>query len=459
MAIKLEQCRIHPSSYSDHEFCTPLTHFDIPFLQSDPTQRLIFFDFPCQKLHFIENILPCLKNSLSLTLTHFLPLAGNVILPLNSGIAVIRHVSGDSVSLTIAQSDQDFNYLTGNHQRVADEFYVCVPELPPSRRFPDSVIFPVIALQITLFPGQGICIGITNHHAVSDGSSTINFVKSWACVNRFGGAFYQTDGKHFPVLDRNLVQDPGNLNSTAWEFIKKSRKFPFFELPPATFPINRVRSTFILTKIQVEKLKNYVSVNRRHDLRHISSFTVISAYVWICSVKAEAASAEETNDGGDDEEPVHFSFPADCRGRLNPPLPESYFGNCLVFVRVESKRGLLKKKDGFLIAVEIIAEEIRRIMYSDKGVLESADWPLDFGKPGRKCVVSVAGSPRFDVYEADFGWGKAKKQEFVHLDRERSISLCKSRDFEGGFEIGLSRKKAEMDVFEDVFYQGLLEIM
>ncbi|KAH6795453.1 hypothetical protein C2S51_036439 [Perilla frutescens var. frutescens] len=278
-------------------------------------------------------------------------------------------------------------------------------------------------------------------------------------ITPFGGAFYQTDLKHLPVLDRNLVQDPSGLDSTAWEFIKKSRKFPVFELPTATFPINRVRSTFILTKIQVEKLKKYVSANRPHDLGHISSFTAISAYVWICSVKAEAALAEKTNDGDYDEEPVHFSFAADCRGRLNPPLPESYFGNCLVFVRPESKRGLLKKKDGFLIAAEIIGNEIQKIIYSDKGVLEIADWPLEFGKSGRKCTVSVAGSPRFDVYEADFGWGKAKKQEFVHLDRERSISLSKSRDFVGGFEIGLSRKKAEMDVFEDVFHQGLLEIM
>ncbi|KAH6775307.1 hypothetical protein C2S52_012868, partial [Perilla frutescens var. hirtella] len=226
----------------------------------------------------------------------------------------IRYISGDSVSLTIAQSDEDFNYFAGNHQRVADEFYAFVPELPPSRIFPDSVIFPVIAIQITLFPGQGFCIGITNLHAVSDESSTINFVKSWALVNRF-------------------------------------------------------------------------------------------------EEKAEAASAEKMNDN-DDEEPVHFSFAADCRERLNPPLPESYFGNCLVFVIAECRRGLLKKKDGFLIAAEIIGKEIRRVMHSDKGVLETADWPMDFGKSGIKCVVSVAGSPRLDVYEADFGWGKAKKQEF-----------------------------------------------
>ncbi|XP_042038221.1 malonyl-coenzyme:anthocyanin 5-O-glucoside-6'''-O-malonyltransferase-like [Salvia splendens] len=186
-----------------------------PFLQSDPTQRLIFFDFPCSILHFHQNILPSLKVSLSLTLTHFLPIAGNVVLPLNSGTPAIRCASGDSVSLIIAQSDQNLHYLTSHNQRIADHFYECVPELPLATRFVDSVVFPVIALQITLFAGQGICIGITNHHAVADGSSIVNFVKSWGCANRSGDgeAFHQAVGRHFPVFDRNLVEDHGKLDS------------------------------------------------------------------------------------------------------------------------------------------------------------------------------------------------------------------------------------------------------
>ncbi|XP_057808691.1 phenolic glucoside malonyltransferase 1-like [Salvia miltiorrhiza] len=174
------------------------------------------------------------------------------------------------------------------------------------------------------------------------------------------------------------------------------------------------------------------------ELGDVSSFTVITAYVQICMLKADASSEED--------ELAYFGFAADCRGRLDPPLPEFYFGNCLVFVIAESRRGSLKNKDGFLIVVESIREAIQRNLYSDGGILETTDWPLDFKRFSGKCVVSVAGSPRFDVYEADFGWGKARKQEFVHLDgEERSISLGKSRDFEGGFEIGLSRNKAEMD--------------
>ena len=61
-------------------------------------------------------------------------------------------------------------------------------------------------------------------------------------------------------------------------------------------------------------------------LLHISSFTVTYAYTWACIVKARVWSGEE----GSENELEHFGFVADCRARLDPPLPENYFGNCLV---------------------------------------------------------------------------------------------------------------------------------
>ncbi|KAH6775308.1 hypothetical protein C2S52_012869 [Perilla frutescens var. hirtella] len=396
MAINLDHCKIHPSSSHVQELSLPLTHFDIPFLQSDPDQTLVFYDFPCSKPHFLETILPCLKKSLSTTLTNFLPLTGNIILPSNSGMPLIRYTSGDSVSLTVAQSDQNFSYLTSNHQRVADEFYHCVPALPPAISSPSVITFP--------------------------------------------SSLYKSRSFHSRVyvLASPTITQPGM--PVAWVLP--------VELPSIKFPINKVRSTFILTKNQVQNLKNYVS-NNRTKLNHISSFVVISAHIWTCLAKT--AAVEEA----DDDAPVYFMFAVDCRARLSPPLPAAYFGNCIVAAFAESRHGLLKKKEGFFIAVESIVEAIRRVLNGEKGIIESAKWPLYFAELSGKCVNAVAGSPRFDMYETDFGWGKPRKHEFVHLDRERSISLAKSREFEGGFEVGLSRNKIEMDVFESTFHQGM----
>ncbi|KAL7142228.1 hypothetical protein ABFS83_08G109600 [Erythranthe nasuta] len=224
-----------------------------------------------------------------------------------------------------------------------------------------------------------------------------------------------------------------------------------------TFPINtnRVRVTLVLTDTFIENMKKYVSVNRP-NLSHVSSFTVICAYIWSCSVKSEAAVGEET----DENEPVCFTTAADCRPRLVSPLPAAYFGNCVVFVIAESMHGLLLKgnNEGFLIAAESIGKAIRETLdTSDNGgILDRADWPVDFARFDGKRVMSVAGSPRFDAYEVDFGWGgRANKYEFVHLDTEKSMSLCKSREFEGIRR----RTKLEMDAFQDFFRQGLEIIM
>ncbi|GFQ01074.1 malonyl-coenzyme:anthocyanin 5-o-glucoside-6'''-o-malonyltransferase, partial [Phtheirospermum japonicum] len=367
-----------------------------------PTQRLLFFDFPnCSESHSSETIVLALEKSLSITISHFLPLSGNIILPSTNSVTlpINRYRLGDSISLTVARCDHDFDYLTGNHQRLAG-----------------SVEFPVLALQITLFPGQGLCLGLINHHAVAGESSILNFFKSCAFAKNFGLA----DGKdyNFPVLDTSLVQDPKRLDSEAWNLVRSSRAVLPVELPSLTFPANKVRATFVLTKNEARNLKSNTPI-----IRYVSSFTAVSAYVWTCLVK----SGEMTND----DEIVYFGCAADCRARLVPPLPEGYFGNCVVFAIAQSRAALLRRYDGFLIAAETIGDAVVETVYGEKGILESADWPLDFGKFDDKRLVSVAGSPRFDAYKVDYGWGS--------IDWEETISVTGSRVFEGGFEVGLSR--------------------
>ena len=84
-------------------------------------------------------------------------------------------------------------------------------------------------------------------------------------------------------------------------------------------------ATFLLSQADLERFKRSVMV-QCPILLHVSSFTVTYAYTWACIVKARVWSGEE----GSENELEHFGFVADCRARLDPPLPENYFGNCLV---------------------------------------------------------------------------------------------------------------------------------
>lgn len=140
---------------------------------------------------------------------------------------------------------------------------------------------------------------------------------------------------------------------------------------------------------------------------------------------------------------------------MDPPLPEAYFGNAVGFVMVESSHGVLRSADGFFVAVELVAEIIHRKANVTAELLGDADeWLVKLAPLLGKRSLGVAGSPRFDLYGADFGWGKAVKYEVASVDRDGSMSLSKSRQFEGGLEIGLSLPEKKMEAFVGIFSGG-----
>ncbi|KAL0318225.1 UNVERIFIED_CONTAM: Anthocyanidin 3-O-glucoside 6''-O-acyltransferase [Sesamum calycinum] len=131
MSTILERSQISPGPDSAPEFSLPVVFFDA-MVWVPPNQSVLFYEFPCSKSHFLETIVPELQSSLSLTLTQFLPLAGNIIYPRKPGNkTVLRYETGNSVSFTVSESTADFNHLSGSHPRGCDEFYAFAPHLPP----------------------------------------------------------------------------------------------------------------------------------------------------------------------------------------------------------------------------------------------------------------------------------------------------------------------------------------
>ncbi|KAL0428991.1 UNVERIFIED_CONTAM: Malonyl-coenzyme:anthocyanin 5-O-glucoside-6'''-O-malonyltransferase [Sesamum radiatum] len=430
----------------------PLTFFDVIWLYVHQIQRLLFYPSPCSTTTFLETIVPNLKKSLSQTLRNYLPLAGNLIHPLNSDMPQFRYVPGDSVSVTFAEAsaDFDFDYLTGNQARDSDEFYAFAPDLPASKTDSESglKIIPLLAIQVTLFPGIGICVGITNHHAIGDASSIVGFIKAWSRAAKLGeNQQLSAENQSLPFYDRSAIKDPSDRANSFWN---QMRLFPLAS-NHSKLPTNRVRATFILRKNDIQILKN-LALAGEPALIHLSSFTVTTAYVWSCLAKSAAESGEEV----DDNEPEYFGFAVDARHRLDPPVPATYFGNCVAIVVVDSTHGLLRGRDGFVAAVKSVGELITNKANNKDEILRDADdWLVKFGLLMGKRLIGVAGSPKFDLYDTDFGWGRPEKYESVSIDGDGSISLCKSREFEGGLEIGLSFPKKKMDAFAAVFAHGL----
>ncbi|KAL3832924.1 hypothetical protein ACJIZ3_007660 [Penstemon smallii] len=146
---------VAPSEYGG----ITMAHFDIPWLPSCIAQCIFFYNFPCSKSHFLDNI------------TRFL--------------------------LTIAESaNEDFADLTGNHAREAHRFHAFVPELPLATN-------KLFSVQISFFPNQGFCIDFISK-LKGDGSHLLR-------------------KRHdLPFYDRSNVEDPNGLDSIYWNQVMKN---------------------------------------------------------------------------------------------------------------------------------------------------------------------------------------------------------------------------------------------
>ncbi|KAJ4841667.1 hypothetical protein Tsubulata_019413 [Turnera subulata] len=468
----LEVCKVSPYMDSPEspttESSLPLTFFDLMWLRFHPVERIFFYELT-ELTHdlFRSTVLPRLKHSLSLTLLHFLPLAGNLTWPSHASKPFLLYTPGDGVALTVAVSDADFRRLSGDHVKGVQESGHYVPELSVT----DSAASP-IALQITYFPNQGFCIGVSAHHAILDGKSSIMFVKAWANLCKRKGR-EDLEREHpslppelAPCLNRALVQDPeedlASFYLNDWSKLtqmmqgKDSDPKSLALLPMAPVdPAERVKITVRLSREDIRRIRERVSLDfdkvSKDDHQpkplHLSTFVIVYAYTLVCIMRAKGLAHNKK---------VIIGFVADCRARLEPPLPANYFGNCVIFcIAVTQARNIVEEHT----SVAFVAKELSGCVTKlEKGVLEAAKRSLsEYAKEGLSEVeaIGVAGSTRLEVYGTDFGWGRPKKVEVTSIDRTGSISMAESGDGSGGVEIGCVLKKHQMQMFCSLFAGGL----
>nr|GEU72225.1 malonyl-coenzyme A:anthocyanin 3-O-glucoside-6''-O-malonyltransferase-like [Tanacetum cinerariifolium] len=301
----------------------------------------------------------------------------------------IRYVEGDCVAVTFAECNLDFNDLSGSHPRKCDKFYPLIPLLGSTNKVNDYITLPVFAVQVTLFPNYGISIGMTNHHSLCDASTRFCFMKAWTTIARSGGLNDQSLLKNetFPLYER-VVQYP-NLDQSY---------------------------------LKTAKVENF---NEAYQLPRLSG-PIACAYMWNCMVKLH-----------NKDEIALFVFAIDCRSRMNPPIPATYFGNCLTSCMTTTRTNLINGKEGFVTAAKLIGENLNKILTDKNGVVKDivpfADLFPD-GMPTMK--MGVTGNPKLKFYDLDFGFGKPKKHETVSIDYQYgSISMSASKESNEDMEI------------------------
>ncbi|CAN1844032.1 Coumaroyl-CoA:anthocyanidin 3-O-glucoside-6''-O-coumaroyltransferase 1 [Linum perenne] len=466
-AVKtVDHFQISPPPGSVPATTIPLTVFDVPWLLCHQVQRVFFYNHPISTLQFQNSVIPKLTSSLSAALRYFYPFAGRLISAPRPIKPYILYSDGDSVSFTVAESTTlDFNQAASDSPNDVELLHPLLPKLPPPESKPDgTTVSNLLALKVTLFPGSGFCIGFEFRHVAADGIAFNHFVKSWAAISKSGGAVDNIESSA-PCHDKELIKENRVLEDafldSFWSF-----KSPWDEESIRRGFAGKVRATFSISADRISRMKAFVTdkgneFTKLKPSQPATAFAVTSAFIWSSLIKSAVINlAKLQADDVDDDKIYTYYFFADCRGRIEPKVPATYFGNCLIGVEVSLRRKDLVGDGGFGIATEEIAAKIEEM--EREGPLRDAEHFFKDNEGAAEKLekaVTVAGSPKLRVYETDFGWGRPRKSEPVHIDFSGSVYFSDPRDVErGGIEFGLALKKEEMDVFIAGFEQQLKQL-
>ncbi|KAK3118484.1 hypothetical protein QOZ80_9BG0700020 [Eleusine coracana subsp. coracana] len=383
---------VHPSPPSS-ETSLPLTYYDVFWLRTLPVQRVFFYRLDAGA--DVDVILSNLRASLSQAISVFFPLAGRLRLaPGTTNRYELHYRPGDAVTFTVAESDDlDFDALVAVEPREAAKLAALAPPLPEGGA--------VLALQATTLNARGcIALGVTAHHAACDGAGSTHFLRTWAAF--CAGA--QPPPIPPVIDDRTIISDPNGL----YDFVCPKDKEVNKSLKILPVDDQLLFGTFVLSRTHLQRVK-------------------------------EARQK-------------CVAFPVDHRSRLSPPVPDTYLGNCIGGAIAIASRADLAAAGGLFTACAAVAAAVEEAT-RELQVLGACDlWRERVVEAAGMSVLSVAGSPRFHVYDLDFGFGRPSKVDIVSVARiGGAVAVAESRVGDGGMEVGLTLPPDGMDAFRRCF--------
>ncbi|CAL9228813.1 unnamed protein product [Arabidopsis halleri] len=414
----ISKCIVYPekkSTVSDLR----LSVSDLPMLSCHYIQKGVLLSRPPPSFSF-DDLVSSLRRSLSSTLSLFPALAGRFSTSPAGHISIVCNDAG-----------VDFVAASAKHVKVSD---VLLPGKDVPLLFREFFVFerlvsynghhkPLAAVQVTELD-DGVFIGCTVNHSVTDGTSFWHFFNTFADVT--SGA---CKIKHLPDFSRHTVFDspavlrvpPGGPRVTfdadqplrerifhfSREAITKLKQRTNNRVNGITTAVNDGRKcngngeiNGKITTVLDSFLKSDTNNKKTHDrTAEISSFQSLSAQLWRSVTRARNLDPSKT---------TTFRMAVNCRHRLEPKMDPYYFGNAIQSIPTLASAGDLLSKD-----LRWSAEQLHRnvVAHDDATVRRGiAAWESDprlfpLGNPDG-ASITMGSSPRFPMYENDFGWGK-----------------------------------------------------
>ncbi|EMS58444.1 Anthocyanin 5-aromatic acyltransferase [Triticum urartu] len=217
---------------------------------------------------------------------------------------------------------------------------------------------------------------------------------------------------------------------------------------------HRLLATFTLSKEDIQRVKDVVAseAGRRGAAPpRCSSLVATFGFMWSCHQRAKDDAGST---GGD---PTYLLFPVDHRSRMKPPVPEEYLGNCVGIATHAAPMDQLAAAgaSGLFVACTAVAAAIDEAVRGIGSPETVALWMHRVREAGVAGMWTVAGAPRFRVYELGFGFGRPAKVEIVSVARPGAMAAAEGRSSRGGIEVGISLPAAGMQRFQKCFQDAI----
>ncbi|XP_020251142.1 BAHD acyltransferase DCR-like, partial [Asparagus officinalis] len=239
---------------------------------------------------------------------------------------------------------------------------------------------------------NGLALGCAFNHAIVDGHSTWHFMTSWADLTRGPSATISVP----PFHDRTKAR------STRVKVDLPSSPKAHELADPNGPPKHLVAKVFSFSEPALSQLKSQANANLPPESKPFSTFQSLGAHVWRSVCRARALKPEDI---------TVFAIFMNCRSRIDPPMPESYFGNLIQAIFTGTASGLLQASPpefGTGLLQKVIESHDTKAVNARLDEYEAKPKMFHYTDAGVN-TVAVGSSPRFRVYDVEFGFGRPER--------------------------------------------------
>ncbi|KAJ4823274.1 hypothetical protein Tsubulata_028450 [Turnera subulata] len=328
-----------------------------------------------------------------------------------------------------------------------DEFMPSTPSpvllsLHPSVKDPEELL----QLQFTKFKCGSMTIGVTTHHFLGDGGIVSQFLVAWGKASR------GVDMGPPPFHDRTIF-DNQEKPSIIYDHVgvEFKRKKITEEVPQFSHDVNDV----VLKKVHypldfIKELKSKAS--SASQPKPYSTFVCLLAHLWRAITKAR---------GLDESITTKWRIAVNGRRRMNPQVPDEYFGNLVLWATPTGKvKDLLEEPVSY--AAKVIHDAIANVNDSyyksfiyfathkaeEEDLVPAADLSKKYYCPD----VQVDSWLNLPFYDFDFGGGKPYLFMPSYFPMEGLMILIPSPDGDGSVDAMVALFRDHLAPFTEVCF-------